>query len=147
MKVHQSSGPPVTDDAKSMAGMEKSIAVQQEVTRGQDATRLALVLVFLAVAGVVGAIVLPEAVPGVGAAILPFAFSATVAAIGIWRQRRWAATAIAVWAGIAVLCGFLMGVLIHPRPLSEAGFVVVLCGGFWLVYRYVRRQPAVDRPD
>jgi hypothetical protein len=138
METQQSPNAPASEERAPVPGAASPAGAPGS---SRHATRLAFILVFLLIAGAISAIVLPQGAPGVGAATLVYAFSATVAAIGIWRQHRWAATAFATWTGIAILCGLLMGVF-QSGPMSEAGLVVVLCGGFWLVYRRVRRQPA-----
>jgi len=112
-----------------------------EPARPRGAALLAMVLAYLAVAGAIGAVVIPYGM-GPSAASIAYAGSAAVAAIGIWRSRRWASTAFAVWACIALLNGLVIGVLLDSGPVRQAIFFVAMTGVLWLLYRYVRRLPA-----
>ena len=114
--------------------------------RAPGATLLAIVLGYLAVAGAIGAVIVPGGL-GPSAASIVYAGSATVAAIGIWRRRHWAAAAFAVWGCIALLYGMLMAMLLDSGPVRQALFFMIFAAVLWPLYRYVRRLPADSSRD
>lgn len=107
-------------------------------------TILAVFLWWLALAGVAGAFVYSSGSLGLTGAFVAYAVAATIAGIALWRRKRWAAAAFAVWSCIALANGLLFDLMFNLGPtLRGAGALVVAACLFWLLYRYVRAHSVV----
>ena len=102
-------------------------------------TILAFVLGWLAVGGVVNAVMRPMS--GLLRFFeLAYAVTAIVAAIGIWKMRAWAFVSFLVWTGVVVLTMFALQYGLYRIALQEfAGFACFMVIVLWLLASYVKR--------
>ena len=115
-------------------------------------TALLLLAIALAAYGVYHALYAIAMLPGLASPLLFFAFAlqaalAILAAIGVWRQQRWAAAALlllgASIAATALVEAFFLGIIgwLYALLIAIAAIVIAL-----LLGAYVNRSgPLLDR--
>lgn len=76
--------------------------------------------------------------PWVGVIILAYALTASAAAVGLWRMRRWGLLALRAWMAV---CLILLGcfVVIFPSRIILGGLwgAVAFTAGFIVIFRYL----------
>jgi hypothetical protein len=113
-------------------------------------TTLLLIAIVLGVYGVYVASHVPAMLVGPVPALLIFFVLQTVcalaAAIGVWRDQRWAAGLVVLLglsiAGTWLFEAFILGIVAYLRALLVAVAALILA---WIIAAYINRQGAVFR--
>ena len=100
----------------------------------------ALVLWYLALAGMVGAVVLRPNL-SMQALCVVYAAAAVSSGIGLWRQARWAPTSFLLWSSAALATLLLADIQLNRGPTVRGitfliGAAIVLFAAHW----YVRKR-------
>jgi uncharacterized membrane protein (DUF2068 family) len=112
--------------------------------RPLGATMLAILLIFLGVAGFGNAYVMVTeseyGAPVLAAVAVLYGITALASAVGLWQRKHWAYPAFLLWGAVVLFGAVLFQVLIAQLAwIKVVGFLLIAGTVLYFVARYVRK--------